>query len=108
MGRSGSRELTAPRVAWDAWRATRGGSAAVATRQAARLEALVQHARRASRFYAEHYLAVSSGPIGLEAFTLAVYTEPVAFDGQHFVGIRDVDAVALSGNGHPMLTHRAA
>jgi phenylacetate-CoA ligase len=67
MGRSGSRELTAPWVAWDAWRATRGG-AAVASRQAARLEALVRHARQASRFYADHYRAVSSGPIGPEAF----------------------------------------
>ena len=45
-----------------------GGPAGIAARQAARLEALVQHARRASRFYAEHYRAVSSGPIGLEAF----------------------------------------
>jgi len=40
----------------------------MAARQAARLEALVQHARRASRFYAEHYRAVPPGPIDPEAF----------------------------------------
>jgi hypothetical protein len=53
MQKFGSPELTAPRVAWDAWLATHSGAAAVATRQAARLEALVRHARRASPFYAE-------------------------------------------------------
>lgn len=42
MHDSGSRELTALRVAWDAWRSTRSGPAAVAARQAARLEALVR------------------------------------------------------------------
>jgi phenylacetate-CoA ligase len=61
-----SRPLTARSVAWDAWRAKRGGSAAIAARQQARLQALVEHARRASRFYAEHYRAVPSGPIRLE------------------------------------------
>jgi phenylacetate-coenzyme A ligase PaaK-like adenylate-forming protein len=64
----GSRELTAPRVAWDAWRSTSSGSTAVAARQAARLEALVRHTREASRFYAEHYRAFPPGPIGLEVF----------------------------------------
>jgi hypothetical protein len=68
MGRSGSRELTAPRVARDAWRATRGSAAALAARQADRLKALVQHARQASRFYAEHYRPLPSGSIGPEAF----------------------------------------
>jgi hypothetical protein len=65
---SGSRELTARHVAWDAWRATRSGPAAIAARQAARLQALVQHAPLASRFYAERYRAVPPGPIGPEAF----------------------------------------
>jgi phenylacetate-coenzyme A ligase PaaK-like adenylate-forming protein len=68
MERSGSRELTALRVAWDAWRATRGSPDAIPTRQAARLEALVQHARLASRFYADHYREVPPGSIGPEAF----------------------------------------
>jgi phenylacetate-CoA ligase len=68
MHDSGSRELTAPRVAWDAWRSTRSGRAVVAARQAARLEALVQHARGASRFYAEQYREVPPGPIGPEVF----------------------------------------
>jgi phenylacetate-CoA ligase len=68
MERARSRELTAPWVAWDAWRATRARPAGIAARQAARLEALVQHARRASRFYAEHYRAVPPGPIDPEAF----------------------------------------
>ena len=54
MERSGSLELTAQWVAQDAWRAARSGPALTA-RQAARLEALVRHARRDSRFYAEHY-----------------------------------------------------
>jgi phenylacetate-coenzyme A ligase PaaK-like adenylate-forming protein len=66
--RARSRELTAPWVAWDAWRATHGGPAGIAARQAARLEALVQHARQASRFYAEHYRTVPPGPIDPEAF----------------------------------------
>jgi phenylacetate-CoA ligase len=66
--RSGSRELTAPWVAWDAWRAARSGPAALTARQAARLEALIGHARRASRFYAELYREVPSGPISPEAF----------------------------------------
>ena len=54
MRRLESRPLTARSVAWDAWRAKRGGPAAIAARQEARLQALVEHARRASRFYAEH------------------------------------------------------
>jgi phenylacetate-CoA ligase len=68
MERARSRELTAPCVAWDAWRATHGRPTGMAARQAARLEALVQHARRASRFYAEHYRAVPPGPIDPEGF----------------------------------------
>ncbi|GGG51975.1 hypothetical protein GCM10011374_13380 [Kocuria dechangensis] len=51
-------------MAWDAWRTTRGGPAAVAARQEARLDALVAHARSASRFYAEHYRDVPEGPPG--------------------------------------------
>jgi phenylacetate-CoA ligase len=77
MERSGSQELTALRVAWDAWRATRGGLTGIPARQAARLEALVRHARQASRFYAEHYRAVPPGPIGPEAFySLPPVTKP--------------------------------
>lgn len=68
MHDSGSRELTAVRVAWDAWRSTRSGSAAVSARQAARLQALVRYTRQASRFYAEHYRAVPPRPIGPEVF----------------------------------------
>jgi hypothetical protein len=76
MERSGSQELTALRVAWDAWRATRGGLTGIPARQA-RLEALVRHARQASRFYAEHYRAVPPGPIGPEAFySLPPVTKP--------------------------------
>lgn len=68
MAPSGSRDLTAARVAWDAWRATRSDSTAIVARQTARLEVLIRHARRNSRFYAEHYRAVPPGPIGLEEF----------------------------------------
>ena len=68
MERSRSQELTALRVAWDAWRATRGGPDAIPSRQAARLDALVRHARLASRFYADHYREVPPGWIGPEAF----------------------------------------
>jgi phenylacetate-CoA ligase len=66
--RSGSLELTAPWVAWDAWRAARSGPVALTARQAARLEALVRQARRASRFYAEHYRQVPPGPIRPDVF----------------------------------------
>jgi phenylacetate-coenzyme A ligase PaaK-like adenylate-forming protein len=55
-------------VAWDAWRAARAAPAGIIDRQAARLDALVQHARQASRFYAEHYRAVPLGPVGPETF----------------------------------------
>jgi phenylacetate-CoA ligase len=68
MHDSESRELTTPRVAWDAWRSTRSGRAVIAARQAARLEALVQHTRGASRFYAEQYREVPPGPIGPDVF----------------------------------------
>jgi phenylacetate-CoA ligase len=68
MHDSESRELTTPRVAWDAWRSTRSGRAVIAARQAARLEALVQHTRGASRFYAEQYREVPPGPIDPDVF----------------------------------------
>jgi phenylacetate-CoA ligase len=55
-------------VGGDAWRAARSGPVALTARQAARLEALVRHARRASRFYAEHYRQVPPGPIRPEVF----------------------------------------
>ena len=52
-------------VAWDAWRATRGGAPAIARRQDKRLAALVHHARTSSRFYAGHYRDLPAGPIHL-------------------------------------------
>ena len=52
-------------VAWAAWHTTCGAASAIATRQAKRLEALVTHARRSSRFFAEHYRGVPTGPIRL-------------------------------------------
>lgn len=77
MRRLESRPLTAWSVAWDAWRAKRGGPAAVAARQQARLQALVEYARGTSRFYAEHYRAVPSGPIRLEELDrLPAVTKP--------------------------------
>jgi hypothetical protein len=66
MRHAESEPLTAWSVAWDAWRAKRGGPAAIAARQQARVQALVEYARRASRFYAEHYRAVPAGPIRVE------------------------------------------
>lgn len=77
MRRLESRPLTAGSVAWDAWRATRGGATAIATRQQERLQALVEYARRTSPFYAEHYSAVASGPIRLEELhQLPAVTKP--------------------------------
>jgi phenylacetate-coenzyme A ligase PaaK-like adenylate-forming protein len=58
-------ELSATGVAWDAWRAARGGPPAIAARRAARLDALVRHARSASRFYAEHHRGLPEGPVDL-------------------------------------------
>lgn len=55
MARTTPGQLTAARVAWDAWRVTRGGLPALAARQVTRLDALVAHARSRSRFYSEHY-----------------------------------------------------
>ncbi len=70
-------DLTAGSVAWDAWRAVRGGPAAIAARQVARLDALVRHARRASRFYGEHYRSVPAGPVGPDEFSrLPPVTKP--------------------------------
>jgi phenylacetate-coenzyme A ligase PaaK-like adenylate-forming protein len=63
MLRLESKPLTAWSVAWDVWRVSRG-PAAIAARQQARLQALIEHARGASRFYAEHYRTVPPGPIG--------------------------------------------
>jgi len=62
-------KLNAPGVAWDSWRATRGGKPAIAARQAARFEALIQHARGASRFYADLYRALPAGSVGLQHLT---------------------------------------
>jgi phenylacetate-coenzyme A ligase PaaK-like adenylate-forming protein len=63
MREAGPERLTAAGVAWDAWRAARGGPRSIAERQAVRLSALVAHARGASRFYAEHYRGVPAGPV---------------------------------------------
>ncbi|HSK62133.1 MAG TPA: phenylacetate--CoA ligase family protein [Actinomycetospora sp.] len=60
-----SDELSATGVAWDAWRAARGGRAAIAARRAARLDAVVRHARCASRFSAEHHRGLPEGPVDL-------------------------------------------
>lgn len=53
-------------LAWDAWRATRGGARGIVARQSVRLDALVAHARTASPFYAEHYRGVTGRPAGIE------------------------------------------
>lgn len=77
MRRLGSEPLTAWSVGWDAWRVVTRGPVAIAARQQARLQALVEYARRASRFYAEHYRAVPSGPIGpQELHQLPPVTKP--------------------------------
>ncbi len=51
-------------VAWDSYRALRGGGPAIAARQARRLEELVRHARRHSRYYAQLYRDLPPGPVG--------------------------------------------
>ena len=55
-----------PRLALDVWRAGRADPRALAERQRVRLDALVDHARRRSRFYAELYAPLGSGPVPLE------------------------------------------
>jgi phenylacetate-CoA ligase len=67
-------EPTAAAVAWDAWRTTRGGPAAVEARQQQRLTALVAHARRSSRFYAERFRDLPDGPV--ELHRLPTVTKP--------------------------------
>jgi phenylacetate-CoA ligase len=47
--------LTFSHIAWDAWRAPRGGAAAIAARQQRRLAELVAFVRQHSRFYADKY-----------------------------------------------------
>lgn len=77
MRRFESQPLTARWVAWDGWRAKRGGPTAIAARQQARLQALVEHARRPSRFYAEHYRQCRPARIQLEELDrLPVVTKP--------------------------------
>jgi phenylacetate-coenzyme A ligase PaaK-like adenylate-forming protein len=61
MERARSRELTAPWVAQDAWRATHGRPAGIAARQADRLEVLVQHARQASPNYVQPVIRYQLG-----------------------------------------------
>jgi phenylacetate-coenzyme A ligase PaaK-like adenylate-forming protein len=60
-------DLNAVGVAWDSWRATRGGGPAIAARQQARFEALIRHTRLASRFYADHYRGLPT--VGLADLT---------------------------------------
>lgn len=45
-------------VSWDAWRAAHEGTAGIARRQQARLQALVSSARAHSRYFAERYREV--------------------------------------------------
>ena len=49
------KKLTPRSVALDAWRATRGGIAAIMARRQARLAELVAYARTSSRYFARHY-----------------------------------------------------
>ncbi len=51
----GERAWPFSRLAWDAWRATRGGSAPIASRQQARLADLVACARECSPYYRRLY-----------------------------------------------------
>lgn len=76
-GRSGSQELKPLWTARDACRVTIRAGTAIAARQAARLEALVWHARLPWRFYADHYREVSPGLVGTEAlYHLPPVTKP--------------------------------
>ena len=74
------RSSTTAGVAWDAWRATRGGAGAIGARQAARLDALVAHARAASRFYAEHYREMPRGPVGTRLADLPPTGKPALME----------------------------
>jgi phenylacetate-coenzyme A ligase PaaK-like adenylate-forming protein len=53
-------------VLWDAWRAERGGPAAITRRQAARLTALVRFARERSPLYRELYQDLPAHEVRLE------------------------------------------
>ena len=53
-------------IVWDAWRAERGGPAAIAHRQATRLAALVRFAREHSPLYRELYRGLPAGEVRLE------------------------------------------
>jgi phenylacetate-coenzyme A ligase PaaK-like adenylate-forming protein len=69
-------------ILWDAWRAERGGPAAIAHRQAARLAALVRFARERSPLYRELYRGVPADGVRLDE--LPVVTKPqlmADFDG---------------------------
>jgi phenylacetate-CoA ligase len=67
-------EPSAATVALDALLVTRGGRTRIEARQRERLTALVEHARHASRFYAEHYRDVPNGPV--ELTRLPAVTKP--------------------------------
>jgi len=56
---------SAAAVALDALRVTHGGTARIEARQRERLAALVEHARHASRFYADRYRDLPTGPVDL-------------------------------------------
>ncbi|MGH4025194.1 MAG: hypothetical protein ACRDRV_11510 [Pseudonocardiaceae bacterium] len=71
-------ELSTAAVVWDAWRVSRGGPAAVTARQRERLTALVAHACRASRFYAEHYRNVPAGTAELQWLPMVSKSELMA------------------------------
>ena len=69
-------------VLWDAWRAERGGPAAIARRQAARLNALVPFARERSPLYRELYQGLPAGAVRLEQLPPVTKSRLMAdFDG---------------------------
>jgi phenylacetate-coenzyme A ligase PaaK-like adenylate-forming protein len=61
-------------LAWDAWRAGRGGPGAIAARQRARVADLVAFARKRSPYYADHYRDLP--PDGVELRQLPPVTKP--------------------------------
>jgi hypothetical protein len=81
-------------VALDALLVMRGGRRRIEARQRERLAALVEHARHASPFYAEHYRDVPNGPVeptraGVEAFVGDLDT------GEPALLVQDRGAVAV-------------
>lgn len=66
------------RLAADVWRAGRADPRALAERRRVRLDALVAHARRHSRFYAERYASLGPGPVPLERLPVVTKAELMA------------------------------